>query len=106
MVQEAPPRRGESRLYDWLVRREEEALLAPGGVLEWTPEQPAYDGSVQRLMALREGREINIPATDLPAFARDRPLAEYQWWHRAIVSADGAVRYVDDSGEWLRENGL
>jgi hypothetical protein len=41
----------------------------------------------------------------LPAWARvGEPL---HWWRRAVVSADGAVRFYDDDGRlWLAENGL
>ena len=104
VAREAPPRRGDSSLYEWLLRREEEAARQ-GGSLPWTPEQPGYTGSAERLAALRAGEVVNIPAGALPR--RLRADEVYSVWHRAVVSPAGLVRIEVDNGSlWLAEHGL
>ncbi|SUA03099.1 Uncharacterised protein [Mycolicibacterium fortuitum] len=46
-----------------------------------------------------------MPVGDLPPWARaGEPV---HWFHRAIVTADGAASFYDDDGSrWLAENGL
>jgi hypothetical protein len=50
-----------SQLYGWLKQREERAYWARGRTLAWTPEQPAYTGTDERLAALRCGEPVNVP---------------------------------------------
>ena len=91
-------------LYQWLVDREERALAA-GRTLVWSPDQPSYDGSPERLAALQRGEHIDLPASDLPPYARAGRRC--RWRDRAVVDADGAVEFYDDDGSaWLAENGL
>ena len=102
---EGDGRSGDSTLYAWLLRREEEAVRG-GGLPLVVGTQPAYPGCPWRLAQLRAGRDVSFAMTDLPPWARERPLTKYDWWDRAVVSPDGSVRYADDNGEWLLENGL
>ena len=91
-------------LYAWLLDREARALAA-GGTLPWTPEQPSYDGSEARLAALQAGEPVDMHANDLPPYARAGVVC--RWWTRAVVDADGGIRFYDDDGSrWLAENGL
>jgi hypothetical protein len=91
-------------LYSWLIDRERQALDA-GGVLPWTPDQPAYTGIPERLEALQAGEPVDMPAGDLPPYARAGRRC--RWRDRAVVDADGGVEfYTDDGSAWLRENGL
>ena len=92
-------------LYQWLLRREERAYWSPNRTIPWMPEQPGYTGSDERLAALRAAQPVNIHAGALPRCTRAN-RGRLQWWHRAIVSADGAIEWVNDSGEWLAESGL
>ena len=92
-------------MYEWLLLRELEAHQRCGYSLPWTPEQPGYNGTPERLAALQCGEPVDLPASALPAWARVGE--KLNWWRRAIVSADGAVRFWDDDGSvWLAENGL
>lgn len=58
-------------------------------------------GNITRLAALRSGRPVDICVGDLPAWAR--PGRETHWWHRAIVTATGAIDFYDDTGRRFRE---
>ena len=99
-----PQSTGRSKLYDFLVDREEQALAA-GGALGWLPEQPSYTGTPERLAALRAGEPVDLPLSALPAWARNGDVLH--WTRRATVSADGTVAFRDDDGSaWLAENGL
>ena len=90
-------------VHAWLVDRERRARDV--GPLPWTPEQPAYHGSAERLAALQAGEPVDIPAHDLPPYARAGMACH--WWTRAVVDADGEIRFYDDDGEvWLAENNL
>lgn len=95
-----------SELYSWLRSQEEAAEAAPGRRLScWKlGEQPDYQGSEERLAALRVGQPVNVAASALPRWAR--PEGKVRWWHRAVVSADGSVEWVQDSGEWAAAQGL
>ena len=48
-------------VHAWLVDRERRARDV--GPLPWTPEQPAYHGSAERLAALQAGEPVDIPPT-------------------------------------------
>lgn len=91
-------------LYAWLADREQRALAA-GGTLDWSPDQPSYDGTPERLAALQRGETVDVALSALPPWARvGQPL---RWSRRAVVSADNAVTFHDDDGAaWLVENGL
>jgi hypothetical protein len=76
-----------------------------GGTLGWTPEQPSWDGTGERLAALQRGDTVDLPLYGLPPWARVGE--KLRWSRRAVVSADSAVRFRDDDGrQWLAENGL
>jgi hypothetical protein len=45
----------------WLADREEEAHRSPNCTLPWTPEQPSYTGTAERLAAFRAGHDVNVP---------------------------------------------
>jgi hypothetical protein len=92
-------------VYEWLLRREQQAYWSPGRTIRWTPEAPSYTGSDERLAVLRAGEPVNVPVWELPGWVRAE-RGKIHWWHRAIVSADGAIEFVNDSGEWLAESGL
>ena len=66
----AEPGSGHSKLYDFLAAREEEAHQQPGYALPWTPEQPSYDGTPERLAAFCRGEPVDVPVSALPAWAR------------------------------------
>jgi hypothetical protein len=82
-------------LYRWLYDRAEQ---------EDRQSMP-LPGNAARLEAFRRGEPVNVPVSDLPKWAREG-VDVRSWSLRAVVSAEGAVAYADDSGEWLEENGL
>lgn len=65
------PTEQTSPLYEWLLRREEEAHERPGCSLPWSDTQPSYTGSTERLQALRRGDPVDVPLSALPPWARD-----------------------------------
>ena len=69
-----------------------------------TREQSAYDGTAERLRTLQRGEPLDLPASDLPPWARAGMVCH--WWTRAVVDADGVVELYDDGSVWLAENGL
>jgi hypothetical protein len=91
-------------LYAWRADREQRALAA-GGKLPWTPEQPSYDATPERLAALQRGEPVDVQVSALPSWARVGE--EPRWWRRVTVSADGSVEFWDDDGSaWLAENNI
>jgi hypothetical protein len=96
MARDAPPTTSYSGLYAHLLAAAED---------ESRHSMPR-PGNAARLAALRAGEPVDVQAGDLPAWAR--PAGErMHWWRRAIVSADGAVEFYDDSGAmFLAEHGL
>lgn len=91
-------------LYAWLADREQRALAA-GGTLDWSPDQPSYDGTPQRLAALQRGETVDVALSALPPWARDSEPV--RWGRRALVDADGGIElYNDDGSAWLVEHGL
>jgi hypothetical protein len=94
-----------SELYAWLLAREEAAELAPGRALPWSPELPGYQGSAQRLAALRAGEAVTVYAGCLPKWAREGVPATPLTFVR--VDADGGVELRDDGARlFADENGL
>jgi hypothetical protein len=98
------PRWGQKRLCRY-PRWGQAASLLPSRHTALVAGSPSHTGNPEILAALRAGEPINLAALALPRWARaDR--GEIHWWHRAIVRPDGGVQFVEDDGEWARENGL
>ncbi|PND54342.1 hypothetical protein CRM90_28430 [Mycobacterium sp. ENV421] len=90
-------------LYPWLADREQRAVAA-GGALADPTTGTSYDGSRERLAALRRGDCVDFQLGSLPPWARvGEPL---RWWRRATVSADGSMQLRDDDSAWIVEHGL
>ncbi len=69
------------------------------------PSDPSYDGTPERLAALQASQTVNLPLSALPPWARLDKTAN-RCRDRAVVSVDGTIVFVADTGEWLAENGL
>jgi len=97
-----PRRSGE--LYARLERRESEALQCLNSTTDWTAENPVYTATRERVADFRCRRSVSIPAANMPAWWRNG--RSFDWQERAVVSADGSVRLIDDARTWLAENDL
>jgi hypothetical protein len=94
-------------LYAWLVDREEQAHERPACTLPWTPEQPSYTGTPERLAAFRAGEPVALRAWDLPKWARGGERKEFLGNRRAVVWPDGSVQIrVTTAQEMLDDLGL
>lgn len=93
-----------SQVYAWLLAREEAAALAPGRSLPWSAEQPSYEGSEERLAALRAGEPVDVYVGTLPKWAREGVHVAALTYAR--INADGSVTFRRDARQFAVENGL